>query len=902
MSLMYTQIQRFVATILLCSMLLQSCGNPNCKMVEPADAGSSGKTSKPKSLAPFQPINQQKDASEGAMKVGSAPTIDRFSEASAAVANEAPYTRPNTLSGEARAHSRSSTSSPAAARSLVVPASKVSQASRSASVLKNPPIHGASKPQRAVPDKAPASPHALHSNQPVVATPPPTSVKPSDRTTPLSRPLQRAVRLPQTEVESRSDDTAHQAPSRAPLSSAAQLYPSAQGHQVGFQEEKGVWQAQVTNVWGCTQKLPVIGAPDQAPEQAIQQLASKAPGQHKYCIHVLETHQPPWAPRVVYVGALGVRGGGNSSSSDNSGGGGPRSGGSGGGSSRSDDVFIGGHMEGIGSRREAEQRFAAYSRARMRDVDFTISTSHPDPVERMSASTRLVSSHRAEMNRTISEARNNFDRSIGRQYESYEAPRHSRQQEEAPRHSRQQEEAPSQEEIAEEIARAFVEIARVFGSFFLLSTMPLEAPRREALRQHIGREIGRCKIGRLLLAFGRDGEEQRRKQEEARRQEEQEAQVPTAYESAASVQEDEDNSVEEVYTEYSAMPSNPRTSASASPSVARAQEEQEAEEPLPTPWQGVPFVQPEAPDLAAMLQRNLQLNDPATGDQVEEDSKMPSLPRVTTFDTPAEAQEAVETFLERWNLETPAGRAALQEQGQEILKGVEALKKEYKQSYRHQVLGFETKDVDPLVWERVLQEQEATKVQLNAVRGLRAQLLDTCQVRGAELEEAGLRTTFDEDKQEEVLYSSDEEEQQMSSEAMRDRQASIKKGIDVTNEVVEAILESGPTLGAGAAVKVAGKLPKVVKAAKATKAAGQAAQRVTRAGKGTKVLQSGGHTLKKRTLKALGLNGEKAKIAIEAMKDDRLIPPNFHGQIMKNGDFIHPHTKEVLGNIYDYVN
>jgi hypothetical protein len=53
----------------------------------------------------------------------------------------------------------------------------------------------------------------------------------------------------------------------------------------------------------------VICAPDQAPEKAIQQLASQAPGQHKYRIHILETDQPPWAPRVVYVGALGLRGG-----------------------------------------------------------------------------------------------------------------------------------------------------------------------------------------------------------------------------------------------------------------------------------------------------------------------------------------------------------------------------------------------------------------------------------------------------------------------------------------------------------------------------------------------------------------------------------------------------------------
>ncbi|MFM2428508.1 MAG: hypothetical protein RL012_392, partial [Bacteroidota bacterium] len=39
-------------------------------------------------------------------------------------------------------------------------------------------------------------------------------------------------------------------------------------------------------------------------------LASKALGQYKYCVHILETNQPPWAPKVVYVGALALRGGG----------------------------------------------------------------------------------------------------------------------------------------------------------------------------------------------------------------------------------------------------------------------------------------------------------------------------------------------------------------------------------------------------------------------------------------------------------------------------------------------------------------------------------------------------------------------------------------------------------------
>ena len=304
---LYTQFQRFVATLLLFSILLQSCGNPNWKMLEPADAGSSGETSKPKRLAPLQPIKKQEDASEGAMKVGSAPTIARSSEALAVVASEADYVPPAAPSRTAHSSSQLGSSSPTAVRSLVVPASKTAQAARPSSVLKKPPIHGASKPQRAVPDKAPASPHALHSNQLVGATSPPTSVKPSDRTTPLSRPLQRAAHPLQTATK--SSVTAQQTPTHA--APKTQLYPSAQGHQVCFEAQSGVWQAQVTNVWGCTQKLPVVCAPDQAPERAIQQLASQVPGQHKYCIHILETDQPPWASRVVYVGALGLRGGGN---------------------------------------------------------------------------------------------------------------------------------------------------------------------------------------------------------------------------------------------------------------------------------------------------------------------------------------------------------------------------------------------------------------------------------------------------------------------------------------------------------------------------------------------------------------------------------------------------------------
>ena len=83
-------------------------------------------------------------------------------------------------------------------------------------------------------------------------------------------------------------------------------------------------------------------------------------------------------------------------------------------------------------------------------------------------------------------------------------------------------------------------------------------------------------------------------------------------------------------------------------------------------------------------------------------------------------------------------------------------------------------------------------------------------------------------------------------------------------------MESAPTPGAGAAAKVAGKIPKIVKATKATGKAGKAAGVAQAGGKvverGGTVLQSGGHTLTNRTLKGLGLNQQQANKAMESMK------------------------------------
>ena len=215
----------------------------------------------------------------------------------------------------------------------------------------------------------------------------------------------------------------------------------------------------------------------------------------------------------------------------------------------------------------------------------------------------------------------------------------------------------------------------------------------------------------------------------------------------------------------------------------------------PTSWQP-PFVAREASILPDWFQDHLRLHSvlssPASGasetsssfhvpavhsnvasesEPEEEITKMPSLPRVTTFTTPTAAREAVSVYLERWRLETPAGRVAILERGKILLKGVEALKKTTKRSYRRQVLSFEVHDIDPMVWNRILQQQQATKEQLCVLRGLRTQLLDACQFQ--ELVTAGIRTVTNADSGEVELCSSDEETQQLSDQSRRNRAAFV---------------------------------------------------------------------------------------------------------------------------------
>jgi hypothetical protein len=139
----------------------------------------------------------------------------------------------------------------------------------------------------------------------------PVPVGPSSHTTQLALSPQGAVHLSQIDVKPSTNNTAPKVSSSVVSSNPiVPTYPSSQGHQVRFEEQAGgAWLAQVQDGWGRVQRLPVICAPDQTPEKAIQLLSCKDPVQYKYWVHVLETDQPPWAPRFVYVGALSVRGG-----------------------------------------------------------------------------------------------------------------------------------------------------------------------------------------------------------------------------------------------------------------------------------------------------------------------------------------------------------------------------------------------------------------------------------------------------------------------------------------------------------------------------------------------------------------------------------------------------------------
>ena len=319
---MYTQLQRFVATVLLFSLLLQSCGNPNWKIADgESTRGASTKTYhrvKVKQHSESLALAEAESFMEGSMEpklegtsaLGDASSSQRSTETLAEVVSKAAYELAGELSNALHGD-RPITPSPSPVVNVVSQRSSPSSPSRSCSATSERKQSTEKKSRHAVLGKD----FIAHRKGAPLVHARSVSTVASASVPQLALAPQAAAHAIQMEIKPSTDDTTDQALSRSmPGNLLTQAYPSSQGHQVRFHEQAGTWMAQVEDVWGRRQELPLVCAPDQTPERVLQQLSSKALGQHKYWVHVFNTHQPPWAPRVVYIGALGIRGGGNSSS------------------------------------------------------------------------------------------------------------------------------------------------------------------------------------------------------------------------------------------------------------------------------------------------------------------------------------------------------------------------------------------------------------------------------------------------------------------------------------------------------------------------------------------------------------------------------------------------------------
>ena len=88
--------------------------------------------------------------------------------------------------------------------------------------------------------------------------------------------------------------------------------------------------------------------------------------------------------------------------------------------------------------------------------------------------------------------------------------------------------------------------------------------------------------------------------------------------------------------------------------------------------------------------------------------------------------------------------------------------------------------------------------------------------------------------------------------------------------------------GAPAAISATAMIPYAGDLAKAGKYGTRAAKAIN-AKAGVSIIQTGGHTLKPSTLKALGMSKGEGKKAIEALKRENGLPNDWHGKIGSDG-------------------
>lgn len=165
----------------------------------------------------------------------------------------------------------------------------------------------------------------------------------------------------------------------------------------------------------------------------------------------------------------------------------------------------------------------------------------------------------------------------------------------------------------------------------------------------------------------------------------------------------------------------------------------------------------------------------------------PEIP--ATFFNLSTAQKAVESYLQQCkNASMQNLGIAFKEQGKNILKEIEALKKATKAKYRRAVLNFETVDVNPVVWKILLQNQKEIKSQLQALRHLRTELLRSGYIGSEALQSSFLQTSSSEESKPIEIYSSDEEKQQLSDETRRVYNAFWQGMAQVLKEHIEDLV------------------------------------------------------------------------------------------------------------------
>ncbi len=1045
---MYTQFQRFAATLLLFSILLQSCGNPNWKMTDDASPrGASAQTYHPAKVkqrsaslvlvaATRLTERSMESKVEGTPVLGDEASSKGSTEALAEVSSKASYALAGKLS-HALHDDRSNTPSLSPVHSSVVnavsqhaasssPSCSCSATSKRKQSIENMLQHvvldkdaiarrqgtplTTSRTVAPVVAARPSQPQELH----------PTSYLHAERLYPVfSRQPQPKVQhvLKATECKA-----SHLKPS---ISLVLQPYPSAQGHQVRFQEANGKWLAQVQDVWGCAQLLPVVCAPDQNLAQAIQKLARRAPGQHKYWVHVLETNQPP--SRVVYVGALGLRGGGNGSSS----GGGHES-------------FDRGDR---GSRRERNDS----STNRSTSVDlFTvsigsspqISVGHSGNYSDSLAASRVVNEGMRRSNEIrglsgssvfnsprINESsplhsdrgRDNLGFSssvLGSSASSvFNSPRIS----ETPSLTTQGSGALSSLRIVRDSERRVESMIRSTSQrmdLIQLTHNPDPVERRMAsMRLSSGLRSGIDAMGDRAADFARSRVYADVFSDSNATPSRTSAPAPSASEASAVVQ------AQQIAREPVVSPAEPSIKKKASGAVVSSGFVLDSKGQIRPHDVRVPFAPPanyyEARNVVTPATQDVRNTDISKQDVKQslqqsigeykkacgEDEAFQQLQSArTTLEAQLKHDSANDVLVEQFTQQEAAFQQhPLYQQGCELAKQAQKLREDALAKARPMLgkremqMGMSAKTLeqcDPHKKEaeairddllqpvREILKRPSTPPRLRRAgqfaKGVGKSAVDTAKgvvnlpiVAGKLLGGAVQSLATWEDKLgigekitdaselihalcQEIKYEWENPEEfqarQKATQACRIELERAEKALNAEayhnkdarelgywstevlqmafgTEIVkgaELAAKSGKVAGSVAEVsKVEGGMGSAVKGVKASKKvvsvaesaelaakSGKVAESVAevskveggveKAGKGTTVLQSGGHILNNRTLKALGLNREQAKFAIEKLKEDYNLTPNFHSQIMSNGDYVHPHTKKVFGNLFHY--